>query len=132
MWLSLVESQTTGSLQCSASLDSQPTRQTTSDPITHYIIVRSDLSRGVLAAQVTHAAGESANDRVKPGTYAVVLGATADQLAELELQLAAVGVRFSAIRESDPPHQGELLALGIEPQRKSLVRRHVSSLPLLR
>jgi hypothetical protein len=86
----------------------------------------------MLAAQVTHAAGESANNKVRPGTYAVVLGATTDQLAELERQLAAGGVRFSAIRESDPPHSGELLALGIEPQRKSLVRRYVSSLPLLR
>ncbi|NIT77336.1 MAG: hypothetical protein GWO44_10565 [Thermoplasmata archaeon] len=86
----------------------------------------------MLAAQVTHAAGESVQHRVKPGTYAVVLGATDDQLAELERQLTAGGVRFSAIRESDPPHQGELLAIGIEPQRKSLVRRYVSSLPLLR
>ena len=62
----------------------------------------------------------------------MVLGATACQLAELERQLAAAGVRFAAIRESDPPYQGELLAIGIEPQRKSKVRRYVSSLPLLR
>lgn len=90
------------------------------------------MPRGLLAAQVTHAAGESANNKVKPGTYAVVLGATADQLAELEQQLVSGGVLFAAIRESDPPHNGELLALGIEPQLKSKVRRYVSSLPLLR
>jgi len=81
---------------------------------------------------VTHAAGESANSKVKPGIYAVVLGATADQLSELEQRLAAAGVRFAAIRESDPPHSGELLAIGLEPARRSLIRRHVSSLPLLR
>lgn len=94
--------------------------------------VRADLPRGLLAAQTVHAAGESANDTVKPGTYAVVLGATANQLAELERQLEVVGVRFSAIRESDPPYEGELLAIGIEPQLKSQVRRYVSSLPLLK
>lgn len=86
----------------------------------------------MLAAQVVHAAGESVFHKVRPGTYAVVLGATATQLAELEQRLAAAGVRFSAIRESDPPYNGELLALGIEPRPKAEVRPLVSSLPLLR
>jgi hypothetical protein len=86
----------------------------------------------LLAAQVVHAAGESVRHIVEPGTYAVVLGATATQLAALEKRLAAAGVHFSAIRENDHPYNGELLAIGIEPRPKIEVRPFVSSLPLLR
>ena len=41
------------------------------------------------------------------------------------------GVAHRAIRESDPPYDGELLAIGLEPAPREEVRAFVSSLPLL-
>ena len=37
-----------------------------------------------------------------------------------------------AIRENDAPYAGELMAIGLVPGPRSEVRKHVSSLPLLR
>lgn len=86
----------------------------------------------MLAAQVTHAAGESAGCPTSPGTYAVVLQAPQDRLEALERLLEAQGVPFRAIRESDPPYSGELMAIGLQPARKDQVQKYVSNLPLLR
>jgi peptidyl-tRNA hydrolase len=108
-------------------IDSQPTRH---DPITHYIVVRPDLPRGVLAAQVVHAAGESSPGNLPSGTYAVVLQAREQALLELEHRLQEAGVRHRAIREE--AMSGQLTAIGIEPRRKSELKRLLSSIPLLR
>jgi len=113
----------------SCAIDSQPTE---ANPVTHYIVVRPDLPRGLLAAQVTHAAGESSPGHLSPGTYAVVLQAGSEALSELEERLVDAGVPHRAIRESDPPYEGDLLAIGLAPAPRDKVRKYVSSLPLLR
>lgn len=113
----------------SCAIDSQPTRP---NPVTHYIVVRPDLPRGVLAAQVTHAAGESSTGNLGPGTYAVVLQAGSEALSALEERLKAASVPHQAIRESDPPYAGDLLAIGLRPAPRKEVQKYVSSLPLLR
>jgi hypothetical protein len=80
-----------------------------------------------------HAAGESSPGNLTPGTYAIAL-TTPDEvsLARLAMQLRRAGVKFSMIREPDAPFGGALMALGLEPGRKEELRRHLSSLPLLR
>lgn len=81
---------------------------------------------------VCHAAGESTPERVPPGTHAVILAASADALLDLETRLERSGVPHAAIRESDAPYAGQLLAIGLAPAPRALVRRVVSSFPLLR
>jgi hypothetical protein len=65
------------------------------------------------------------------GTYAVVLGAEPQTLLELERKLQKEALPFVSIRENDEPYAGELLALGVKPDRKSKLKKHFSSLPLL-
>jgi peptidyl-tRNA hydrolase len=84
----------------------------------------------MLAAQVTHAAGESAGGPLSPGTFAVVLQAPQEALEALERRLEAQGVPHRAIRENDPPLG--LTAIGICPAPKDTLKRFVSSLGLLR
>ena len=98
------------------------------DPVTHYVIVRDDLSRGVLAAQVTHAAGESSPGNLSSGTYAVVLSAkSAEELLEIRQRLKAANVSHVLIEE-----EGEPMAIGVQPDLRNNLRRYFSSLPLLR
>jgi hypothetical protein len=90
---------------------STPVRFTT----THYCIIRGDLPVGVFAAQLIHAAGESANG-VKPGTYAVALAARDENhLGFIEAKLRRLSIPHHAIREPDAPWNGALMAIGIEP-----------------
>lgn len=110
------------------TIDSQPNA---ANPVTHYIIVRSGLPVGIQAAQVAHAAGESSPGNLETGTYAIVLQAGSDTLSELEQRLKDAGVSHRAIRECDAPYSGDLLAIGLRPERRTKVRRYVSSLPLL-
>lgn len=89
------------------------------------------MARGVQAAQIVHAVGESLQGPHGAETYAVVLTAR----DELHLSLVAEdlerrGVPLVRIRE--PDHGNELMAVGLRPARKESVRRHVSSLPLLK
>lgn len=103
------------------------------NPLTHYIVVRRDLPLGLLAAQVVHAAGESAPQRLPPGTYAIVLSVEGPaELEALAARLGARNVRHTLIRENDPPYSGQATAIGVEPARRSVLARHLSSLPLLR
>jgi len=85
-----------------------------------------------MAAQLVHAAGESAPGNLCPGTYAVVLAATQEKLKTLSETLTAAGIRHRAIIESDPPYCGQLMAIGLAPAPRQEVKRHVSSFPLLR
>lgn len=94
--------------------------------------MRRDLPIGVQVAQIVHAAGESSPGNLQPGTYAVALTATAAELSELERRLVAAGVAHCAVRESDPPYSGELVAVGAAPAPKAQIRRWFSSFPLLR
>jgi peptidyl-tRNA hydrolase len=97
------------------------------------VIVRDDLPRGTLAAQVVHAAGESARltPRLPRGTHAVVLGATGARLLDLERALCAAGVPHAAIREPDSPYHGALLAIGVQPAPRASLKRHLGKLRLL-
>lgn len=84
----------------------------------------------MLAAQVTHAAGESSPGDLPAGTYAVVLAA--DDLAPVEQHLIDNEIPHRAIRENDGDYAGQLVAIGVRPERRSKLKRHFSSLPLLR
>ena len=86
----------------------------------------------MLAAQVTHAAGESSPGGLPAGTYAVVLAAGPEQLAALAERLTAAGVPHRAIVENDGDLAGQITAIGVEPQRRSKIKHWFSSLPLLR
>lgn len=94
--------------------------------------MRPDLPRGVLAAQVCHAAGESSTGDLGRGTFAVVLQADKAALISLEQYLQGVGIKHKAIRESDEPYTGDIMAIGLAPAPREEVRRHLSSYPLLR
>jgi len=84
--------------------------------LTHFCIVRSDLPLGVIAAQLVHAAGESAPGGLPSGTHAVVLGVDNEAaLQEIEARLFQFGVPFHGIREPDSPWLGALMAIGIPP-----------------
>jgi len=80
-----------------------------------------------------HAGGESSPGHLKPGTHAIVLTCPSERsLVKLADDLRLAGVRFVAIFESDAPYDGALMALGLVPARKEVLRRHLSHLPLLR
>lgn len=82
---------------------------------------------------IAHAAGESSPGNLPHDTHAFVLS-VADEpalIAEAE-RLRAAGIAFVGIREPDPPFNGALMALGLVPARKETLRRHLSSLPLLK
>jgi peptidyl-tRNA hydrolase len=101
--------------------------------LTHYVIVRRDLPPGLMAAQIVHAAGESAPQRLPPGTYAIVLAVNGPlDLEALSRRLSLADVRHTVVRESDPPYSGQATAIGVEPALRSVLRRHFSSLPLFR
>jgi len=94
-------------------------------------VVRSDLPRGIQAAQIVHAAGESAPGNLPVGTYAVVLRATQEELERFETVLILNGVDHCAIRENDAPYSGELTAIGLAPAPKSHYRRWTRNFKLL-
>jgi hypothetical protein len=97
------------------------------------VIVRADLPKGLQAAQIVHATGDSVLEKHPEGTYAIVL-TTPDEgaLSALADRLEAARVAFVRVYEPDLPWNGSLMALGIQPARKEGLRRHFSSLPLLR
>lgn len=99
----------------------------------HYVIVRSDLARGVQAAQIVHAAGESSPGNLPEGTHAIVLAVPGElELESVATRLKAAGIQFVRIEEPDAPFHGALMALGLRPARKEVLRRALSSLPLLK
>jgi hypothetical protein len=101
--------------------------------LTHYVIVRADLSRGIQAANLVHAAGESSPGGLPSGTYAVVLAVpdeSALKAVAARLKLAAVG--HVLVVEPDAPFNGALMAIGLVPGPREVIRRLLSSLPLLR
>jgi len=97
----------------------------TPDPYSHYVIVRRDLPRGLLAAQVVHAAGESSPGGIPEGTHAVVLAA--DDLGPVRDRLVAEGLPHVEVAEEGLG----LVALGVAPGPKSKFRS-LGDLPLLR
>lgn len=102
-------------------------------------MVRSDVPRGIQAAQIAHAAGESSPGNLPSGTHVVVLTAPDEaSLEAISARLHARGVGHVRIIEPDAPYgagdgvNGQLMALGLRPGRKEVVGRALSSLPLLR
>jgi hypothetical protein len=103
------------------------------DPITHYCITRSDIPTGLKAAQLIHAAGESSPGELPPHTYAIALETPDEKaLQELSSKLFLAGIRHKRIIESDAPWTGQLMALGIPPKKRSILKRYLSSCRLLR
>lgn len=100
----------------------------------HYVIVRADLPHGVQVAQTIHAAGESCEGPLPSGTYAVALAVRDEShLAEIGRRLWEAGIPHTAVREPDPPYDGQLMAVGIWPTAdRKRIRRVTSDLPLVR
>ena len=109
-----------------------PSSSSSSAPKTHYVVVREDLPKGVLAAHVAHAAGESGP--APPGSIAVVLGVPNEaELLAIAERLEACDVPFTLIRENAGPFDGEATAIGVKPTHdRKTVGRAVSSLRLVR
>lgn len=88
--------------------------------LVHICVVRADLPRGVLAAQLIHAAGESGAGAVPRGTHAVALAARDEaHLEALARRLSFEGVPHRLIREPDAPWRGALMAIGLPPRSPS-------------
>jgi hypothetical protein len=81
---------------------------------------------------ILHAAAESATGTV-PGTYAVALSAPNEEsLLQLESKLLWERIPHSAFREPDPPYNGALMAIGINPvEDRRIVRRFLKGFPLV-
>ena len=96
-------------------------------------MVRSDLPRGLQAANIIHAAGESSPGNLAHGTHAVCLTVPNEAaLVEVADRLGAAGVPFVSIIESDAPYTDSLMAIGCVPAGKEVLKRCLSALPLLR
>lgn len=80
-----------------------------------------------------HAAGESSPGNLAEGTYAVVLITPNEtELCTVADRLEKAGIKLVRIHEPDAPYAGALMALGLVPRRKGELRKHLSSLPLLK
>lgn len=102
----------------------------------HYIIVRKDLPLGIMAAMITHAAGESASHRLwplPPHTTAVVLEAlNEDHLKDIVGYLRINGIDFTQVIESDHPYEGQLMSLGLKPADRARFGNKLKGFNLLK
>jgi hypothetical protein len=86
-----------------------------------------------MAAMIIHAAGESAGGPVPDGTHAIALMVPDEAALRRELvRMRMRGCALVEITEDQEPYAGQLMALGLVPGRKEDLRRHCSSLPMLR
>jgi hypothetical protein len=100
--------------------------------LTHYCVVRRDLSPGLQAANLIHATGESSPGCLPKGTYAVALTAAGEtELRDLHARLSAACIPHATIIETDGEHAGQLMAIGAAPGDRARLRRYFSSLPLV-
>ncbi len=101
-------------------------------PNTHYVVVRGDLPRGTGAAMLVHAAALSSVG-TQPNTHVVVLEAPSKTaLEKLEKSLTFEQVEHVAFREPDPPWNGQLMSVGINPVNdRRRVRRFFKQFKLL-
>lgn len=95
-----------------------------------YIIVRSDLPPGVLAAHVGHAASEAAGH---PPTAMVVLDVPDEQaLMRIADALGEKSLTYKLIVEDAGPFAGQATAIGVVPcVDRTAVRKATSHLPLV-
>jgi hypothetical protein len=114
----------------SEAAGSTPVQRTSS---THYCIIRQDLPAGTFAAQLIHAAGESATG-VESGTFAVALAARDEAHLEfIEAKLRRLSIPHHSIREPDAPWFGALMAIGLEPVTdRSLTKKVTKGLKLIK
>ncbi len=95
--------------------------------------MRADLPKGIQAAQIAHAAGESSQGLASEGTYAFVLAVQDERaLMALAAYLLRERVPFVPVFEPDAPHDGALMSIGVKPARKETLKRHFAQLPLLK
>jgi len=85
---------------------------------------------------LVHAAGESSAVRLAnlpEDTHAIVLSVPDESaLVALAERLAKAGIAHVTIREPDSPWNNSLMAIGLVPARREELKRHLSSLPLLK
>jgi peptidyl-tRNA hydrolase len=95
-------------------------------------VVREDLPKGVLAAHVAHAAGESGP--APSGSIAVVLGVPNEaELLAIAARLTARGVTHVLIYENAGTWSGQATAIGVLPVTdRSTTRKALSHLRLVR
>ena len=99
----------------------------------HYCIVRADLPIGAQAAQLIHAAGESSPGNLSPHTFAIALCAKDEtHLDQISFELFKNGISHKRIFEPDAPYNGQLMAIGVCPGDRKILRKHLSQLPLLK
>jgi peptidyl-tRNA hydrolase len=105
------------------------------------VIVRKDLPRGLQAAQLVHAAGESVEGPVPEGTHVVVLAVDDEEhLLHVAEQLHWSGIKHTLIVEPDLPllpdrplEDGQGTAIGIQPTRdRAALKPHLGRLRLLK
>lgn len=107
--------------------------------IVHYIFVRKDIPLGVLAAMITHAAGESGAlyednyDGRFRGATAVVLEAR-DQyhLDMIEKYLQSKNIQYVAVHESGGEFHGQFMAIGVVPGERETLSNYFSTFGLLK
>lgn len=106
----------------------------------HYIFVRRDLPLGIMAAMITHAAGDSASQRMwplPPHTIAVVLEAKDEEhLKDISGYLRAncleEGVDKFSVFESGGPYDGQLMAIGLLPQERDALSNKLKEFQTLK
>lgn len=121
-------------VSCATPISVNPKAEQAPAPhLTHYAITRRDLSVGLQAANLIHAAGESSPGGLPSGTYAIALHARDEaHLESIAGFLQAAGIAHVVIRETDGPHAGQIMSIGIVPCDRQIVRRLLSSLPLVK
>ena len=101
-------------------------------PLTHCVIVRPGLDRGMLAAQILHAAAESADGLHDSRTHALAVEARSDEELRAMLEQArSRGLRCVEVVEDTPPWTGAIMAVGIAPTAKNDLR-FLQHLPLIK
>ena len=97
------------------------------------MLVRKDMSLGQIAAQLVHAAGETATPLPVTGTHAVVLSLkNEEQLFLVAEKLSSRRIPYKVIYEPDSPFNGEATAIGLYPTKdRKQIRRALSRLSLL-
>lgn len=98
--------------------------------MTHYCVALDTLTHGQRCAQLIHAAGDTGP--APEGCYAVALEASARELLKLESQLRSASIPYRAIREPDPPFNGELVAIGIFPCLRESVNKYTKRLRVIK
>jgi hypothetical protein len=94
--------------------------------------VRADIPRGLQAAYIAHAAGESNRQNCRNMHVVVLTAKDEAELRELAHRLSAACLPHHPMRETDGAFAGQMLSFGVEPCRKEVARRWLSSQPLLK